>query len=70
MNRYLCKAYQPTVEYAHDGFPRFGGGEIAWAYHIDPDNQFPAQHVIVNLTGAMTLGASAVAITMLSILQI
>ena len=66
-NRYLCKAYQPSVDYAHDGFPRFGGGETAWAYHIDPSNTFPAEPVIVNLTGAVTMGAAAVAITFLSV---
>ena len=41
-DQYLCKVYQPSVEYAHDGFPRFGGGEVAWAYHLHPDNTFAA----------------------------
>ena len=29
---YLCKAYQPDHDKVKDGYPRFGGNEVAWAY--------------------------------------
>ena len=38
---YLCKAYQIDVDEIRNGYPRFGGGELAWVYHLDPDLEIP-----------------------------
>ena len=34
-NLFTCKVYQPKTESTFNGHPRFGGGEVAWAYHMD-----------------------------------
>ena len=54
-DEYTCKAYQPKTEYTKDGMPRFGGGERAWVYHMDPDLDTPVEYTEITLKKGSSL---------------
>ena len=64
---YTCKVYQPKTEYAVNGHPRFGGGEVAWAYHMDADiDDIPVVPYKIILTHATVVGGCALLTTALA----